>query len=131
MTTIVVSRKHKSIAADSYNTDSSGMARLVNKIEKLNNGHYFLGSGHLKPLGLIKRWLDGGQDGEIPELDFVVEDPADRLLVVDAQVLPLRGGRVVRVVGDAGRGQVDPPVRVVGEVVPVDDREQPVRPDHS
>jgi hypothetical protein len=76
MTTIVISRKHKQIAADSFNTDTAGMARLVNKIEKLGNGWYFLGSGHLKPLGLIKRWVDGGGDWEnAPDLEFVEGDP--------------------------------------------------------
>lgn len=76
MTTIVASRKHKAIAADSFNTDSNGMARLVNKIEKLKNGHYFLGSGHLRPLGLMKRWLDSNQDENLlPDLAFVEEDP--------------------------------------------------------
>lgn len=75
MTTIVASRKHKAIAADSFNTDSSGMARLVNKIEKLQNGYYFLGSGHLKPLGLVKRWLNSDQAEDLlPELNFVTED---------------------------------------------------------
>jgi hypothetical protein len=74
MTTIVISRKHKQIAADSFNTDTANMARLVNKIEKMSNDWYFLGSGHLKPLGLLKRWVEAtvrGEEPEAPDLEFV------------------------------------------------------------
>lgn len=74
MTTIVVSRKHKAIAADSFNTTPDGAFRLVSKIEQLENGNYFLGSGHLKPLGVVKRWLDTNRKDEI-DLNFVNEDP--------------------------------------------------------
>lgn len=76
MTTIVVSRKHKAIAADSFNTTPDGAFRLVSKIEQLENGNYFLGSGHLKPLGVVKRWLDSDRSTEL-DLNFVNEDPDD------------------------------------------------------
>lgn len=58
MTTIVFSRKHGKIAADSRNTDSTGSVVLTNKIELLKDGRYFLGSGHCLTIGKAKRWAE-------------------------------------------------------------------------
>ena len=58
MTTIVFSRAHGQISADSRNTDSSGAATDVYKIERLKDGRYFLGSGHLLTIGKTKRWAE-------------------------------------------------------------------------
>lgn len=60
MTTIVFSRPHGVIAADSRNTDSSGAVFKVEKIEALPDGRWFLGSGHLYTIGLVRRWAEAG-----------------------------------------------------------------------
>ena len=58
MTTIAFSRRHGMIAADSRNTDSSCAVFKVSKIERLKDGRYFLGSGHLLTIGKARRWAD-------------------------------------------------------------------------
>lgn len=58
MTTIVFSRPHGIIAADSRNTDSSGAVFKVRKIDRLENGRYFLGAGHLYTIGLVRDWAE-------------------------------------------------------------------------
>lgn len=97
MTTIVASRKHRAIAADSFNTDASGMARLVNKIELLDNGAYFLGSGHLKSISVVKQSVISGEDadwdfftdGDVDDLAFscvVVSPDMSRIMVIDEEL---------------------------------------------
>lgn len=58
MTTIVVDLRHMVIAADTQNTDSAGTAYRCRKIERLSDGRYFLGSGHLLSIGKARRWAE-------------------------------------------------------------------------
>lgn len=60
MTTIAFSRRDGMIAADSRNTDSAGAVFSVAKIERLPDGRFFLGSGHLLTIGLARRWAERG-----------------------------------------------------------------------
>lgn len=56
MTTIIVDRINGVIAADSQNTDCSDQIHRCNKIERLPNGNYFLGSGHNLTISMAKAW---------------------------------------------------------------------------
>lgn len=68
MTTIVVDRVRGEIAADSQNTDCSDMVHRCNKIERLPDGSYFLGSGHNLTIAMAKAWAATGFDpDEEPE----------------------------------------------------------------
>lgn len=68
MTTIIVDRVNQVIAADSQNTDCSDAIHRCNKIERLPNGDYFLGSGHNLTIALSKAWAATGFDpDEQPE----------------------------------------------------------------
>lgn len=68
MTTLLYDRTVKTIGVDSRNTDSSGQAFTCQKIEKLESGKYFLGSGHLYTIGIAKRWAETDFDeDERPE----------------------------------------------------------------
>lgn len=58
MTTIVYDKRCKLIAADTQNTDRSGAVYRTNKIERLKDGRYFLGSGHCFTIGQIRRWAE-------------------------------------------------------------------------
>jgi len=58
VTTCIFSRKHGKIAVDSRNTDGVGCVVLTNKIERLKDGRYFLGSGHCLTIGKAKRWAE-------------------------------------------------------------------------
>jgi len=58
MTTIVVDLRSRVIATDSQNTDSVGTKYRCNKIERLSDGRYFLGSGHLLSIGKARRWAE-------------------------------------------------------------------------
>lgn len=58
MTTVAYDKRNKTIGADSKNTDGSGQVFLVNKIERLTDGRFFLGSGHLLTIDQMKRWAD-------------------------------------------------------------------------
>lgn len=60
MTTLIYDRSVKTIGVDSKNTDASGQMFLCNKIDRLDNGDYFLGSGHLLTIGKAKRWANVG-----------------------------------------------------------------------
>jgi hypothetical protein len=60
VTTIVVDLRAKVIAADTQNTDSSGTAYRCHKIDRLSDGRYFLGSGHLLTIGKARRWAEKG-----------------------------------------------------------------------
>ena len=78
MTTIAFSRRDGMIAADSRNTDSSGATFSVRKIEKLENGRYFLGSGHLYTIGLAREWAETDFDEEYrPEFGVMFCDQAE------------------------------------------------------
>lgn len=78
MTTLLVDRNAKSIAVDSKNTDDGGQVFLVNKIEYLKNGDYFLGSGHLLGISKAKRWADTGfNEKNRPEFGELFTDNAD------------------------------------------------------
>jgi len=68
VTTIAFSRKHRQVAADSWNTDSAGAKFTVDKIDVLPDSRVFLGSGHLLPIGKVRQWSLGGlQDLDRPE----------------------------------------------------------------
>lgn len=64
MTTLLYDRDTKTIGVDSRNTDSSGQAFTCNKIERLSNRNYFLGSGHLMTIGVARRWAETDFDEE-------------------------------------------------------------------
>lgn len=58
MTTIVVDLRAMVIAADTQNTDRANTAYRCSKIERLSDGRYFLGSGHLLTIGKVRRWAE-------------------------------------------------------------------------
>lgn len=58
MTTIAIDFEAMQIATDTQNTDSSGTAYRCRKVERLNDGSIFLGSGHLLSIGKAKRWAE-------------------------------------------------------------------------
>lgn len=60
MTTLLYDRTIKTIGVDSRNTDSAGQAFTCKKIEKLGNGNFFLGAGHLLTIGATQRWAETG-----------------------------------------------------------------------
>lgn len=60
MTTLLYDRPTKTIGVDSRNTDGAGTTFTCNKIEKLKNNQYFLGSGHLLTIGMARRWAQSG-----------------------------------------------------------------------
>lgn len=66
------------IAADSRNTDSAGATFKVRKIEKLRDGRWFLGSGHLYTIGLVRQWAEAGfAEKKRPEFGVLFCDNAD------------------------------------------------------
>jgi 20S proteasome alpha/beta subunit len=66
------------IAADSRNTDSAGATFKVRKIEKLRDGRWFLGSGHLYTIGLVRQWAETGfSEKKRPEFGVLFCDNAD------------------------------------------------------
>lgn len=78
MTTIVFSRPHGVIAADSRNTDSSGAVFKVRKIERLENGRYFLGAGHLYTIGLARDWAESDfSEDERPDFSVLFGEKAE------------------------------------------------------
>ena len=58
MTTIAVDLRAMVIAADTQNTDRANVAYRCSKIERLSDGRYFLGSGHLLTIGKVRRWAE-------------------------------------------------------------------------
>lgn len=58
MTTVAYDRRSKMIVADTQNTDSTGYIFRTNKIERLKNGNYFLGSGHCFTINQCRRWAE-------------------------------------------------------------------------
>lgn len=64
MTTLIYDRPTKTIGVDSRNTDSAAQAFTCKKIEVLDNGNFFLGSGHSMTIGAARRWADTGFDEE-------------------------------------------------------------------
>lgn len=74
MTTLLYDRTVKTIGVDSRNTDNSGMAFTCNKIERLPNGDFFLGSGHLLTIGAVRRWAIADFDeDERPEFGVMFD----------------------------------------------------------
>jgi hypothetical protein len=103
MTTLLYDRRTKTIGVDSKNTDDSSQVFLTNKIERLENGSYFLGSGHLYTIGKAKRWAETGFDEEDrPEFgelftenaeDFgfsciVISEDGDTVTIIDNEMEP-------------------------------------------
>jgi len=60
VTTIAVDLRSMTIAADTQNTDRANVAYRCAKIERLSDGRYFLGSGHLLTIGKVRRWAEKG-----------------------------------------------------------------------
>ena len=69
MTTIVVDLRIGVIAADTQNTDRANTAYRCSKIERLSDGRYFVGSGHLLTIGKARRWAEAGF-AEVEVLDI-------------------------------------------------------------
>lgn len=77
MTTLLYDKATKTIAVDSKNTDSGGQGFLCNKIERLRDGRFFLGSGHLLTIGKARRWAEAYFDEEHrPEFGEIFTDEA-------------------------------------------------------
>jgi hypothetical protein len=58
MTTCIYHRLSGLLGADTQNTDRSGSIYRTNKIERLADGRFFMGSGHCHTIGLMKRWAE-------------------------------------------------------------------------
>lgn len=79
MTTIVYDRRTRTIVADSQNTDQSGAIWRMNKIERLDDGSFFLGSGHCYTIASAKNWARKGfEEKHRPDFTFFLEDEDDR-----------------------------------------------------
>lgn len=75
MTTAAYDRRNRTIVADTQNTDKSGAIYRVNKIERLKDGSYFLGSGHCLTIGLTRRWAEKQfAETDRPEYGPIFED---------------------------------------------------------
>jgi hypothetical protein len=93
MTTIVVDMRNRTIAADTQNTDSAGTAYRCRKIERLSDGRYFLGSGHLLSIGKARRWAEHNfAEKYRPNFGELFGDNADEFLFSCAVID--RDGRV-------------------------------------
>lgn len=104
MTVIAYDKTTKTIGTDSRNTDSAGQVFLCNKIEKLTNGWYFLGSGHCLTIRKARAWAEDKFDpakqpnfdelfGEKAE-DFsmsclVISPDGERVILIDDEMAPL------------------------------------------
>lgn len=78
MTTIAFSRRDGMIASDSRNTDSAGAVFSVAKIERLRDGRYFLGSGHLLTIGMARKWAEAKfSEAKRPDFGVLFCDDAD------------------------------------------------------
>lgn len=76
MTTCLFDRRTKTIGADTQNTTPDGSIVRVQKVEKLSNGWYFLGSGHCYTIGLARAWaIDSFQPALAPDWSIFLEDP--------------------------------------------------------
>lgn len=79
MTTIVYDRASKTIAADTQNTDSANARWRVKKIEVLDDGRVFLGSGHSFTINQVKEWAKANWSPEAtPDWEYFNADPEDR-----------------------------------------------------
>jgi ATP-dependent protease HslVU (ClpYQ) peptidase subunit len=102
MTTVVYSRLHGQVGADTQYTTPSGGITRVNKIERLLDGRVFCGSGHGNSIALIRSWAEAGFDPEQrPDFSyyladpeergfecFVIDDLAQRVTIVDEELEP-------------------------------------------
>lgn len=78
MTTIAVDLRAGIIAADTQNTDRSNTAYRCAKIERLPDGRYFLGSGHLLTIGMVRRWaVHNFDESERPDFEVMFGERAD------------------------------------------------------
>lgn len=78
MTTIAFSRRDGMIAADSRNTDSAGAVFSVAKIERLKDGRFFLGAGHLLTIGKVRKWAEGHfSEAKRPDFGVLFCDDAE------------------------------------------------------
>lgn len=74
MTTLVYDRRSKVIAADTQYTASDDSIVRMNKIERLEDGRYFLGAGHSYPCRLVQQWANTDFDIESePDWETVLE----------------------------------------------------------
>lgn len=117
MTTILYDRPTKTLATDSRNTDSSGQVFMCNKIEKLDNEWYFMGSGHCLTIDKVKQWArlhlhpDHRPDfeelfGECAE-DFgmsclIISPDGNKVLLVDDEMTPVEVLDDIVAVGSGG-----------------------------
>ena len=75
MTTCLFDRRTKTIGADTQNTTPDGSIVRVQKLERLTNGWYFLGSGHCYTIGLARGWAAKGFDSKhTPDWTTFLED---------------------------------------------------------
>ena len=105
MTTIAYDRVTRTIGADSRNTDNTGQVFLCNKIERLSDGRYFLGSGHGLTISKVKQWAEGEfREANRPDFDelfnedtadnfsmscLIISEDGDTVILVDAEMVPL------------------------------------------
>lgn len=117
MTTILYDRPTKTIAVDSRNTDSAGQVFMCNKIEFLESGWVFLGSGHCLTIDKVKQWarlhLHPDHRPDFDELfgeradDFgmsclVISPDGTRVLLVDDEMAPTEVLDDIIAVGSGG-----------------------------
>lgn len=78
MTTLLYDRPTKTIGVDSKNTDAGGQMFLVDKIERLTDGRFFLGSGHLYTINTAREWAENHFNTDLrPEFGVMFSDPEE------------------------------------------------------
>jgi hypothetical protein len=99
MTTIAYQRSTKTIGVDSKNTDSTGAVFLVNKIERLTDGRFFLGSGHLLTINQMYRWADVNfLEDRRPDFSELVGENADDYS--SSCIIISKDGSIVSIIDD-------------------------------
>jgi hypothetical protein len=113
---LLYDRSIKTIAVDSKNTDSSGQMFLTDKIERLSDGRYFLGSGHLLTISKAKRWAEVHfEESERPEFGemftdsdefgfscIIISKDGNRVTMIDDEMTPYDVTDVIVGTGSGG-----------------------------
>lgn len=118
MTTLLYDRTTKTIAVDSKNTDSGGQGFLCNKIERLRDGRFFLGSGHLLTIGKARRWAEAYfEEDERPEFGelftdesgefgfscIIISPDGEKVIIVDDEMEPWEALDEIVATGSGGQ----------------------------
>lgn len=104
MTAVAYDRRTKTIGADSRNTDSAGQVFTTDKIEKLPNGWYFLGSGHCLTINKVRDWacnklspkhvpdfdeLFGERSDDFSMSCLIISPDGEKVILVDDEMAPM------------------------------------------